>query len=186
MCHPKGLHCLYRKVPRIRSPPPPPPPPPKKIVSRLNERIFVIMNAAACRSLKSCWSTIPFLKCGNRYAEALTITKIRSFKHEPFFFGGGGGGGELIRGTLRYYLSVPFLVTRSFERPNGKTLYPPGGSRQHSGQWTSLRHMELGTRCRILHNVGVVFITHAKMSGGDRDSDDSEVDAVQSKNAHIY
>ena len=51
------------------------------------------MNAAACRSLKSCWSTIPFLKCGNRYAEALTITKIRSFKHEPFFFGGGGGGG---------------------------------------------------------------------------------------------
>ena len=66
------------------------------------------MNAAACRSLKSCWSTIPFLKCGNRYAEALTITKIRSFKHEPFFFGGGGGGGELIRGTLRYIFPARF------------------------------------------------------------------------------
>ena len=33
------------------------------------------------------------MKCLNRYAEALTITKIRSFKHETFFFGGGGGGG---------------------------------------------------------------------------------------------
>ena len=76
--------CMYRKVPRISSPPLRHHR--KKIVSRLNERIFVIMNAAACRSLKSCWSTIPFLKCGNRYAEALTITKIRSFKHEPFFF----------------------------------------------------------------------------------------------------
>ena len=94
---------MYRKVPRISSPPPPPPP--KKIVSRLNERIFVIMNAAACRSLKSCWSTIPFLKCGNRYAEALTITKIRSFKHEPFFFGGGGGGGGG-GGAYSWYFTV--------------------------------------------------------------------------------
>ena len=53
-----------------------------------------LTNAAACRSLKSCWNTISFLKCGNRYAEALTVyTKIRSFKHEPFFFAGAGGGG---------------------------------------------------------------------------------------------
>ena len=34
-------------------------------------------------------------------------TKIRSFKHGPYFFsgaegGGGGGGGGIYRGTLRY------------------------------------------------------------------------------------
>ena len=28
-----------------------------------------------------------------RYAEAFAITKIRTFKHEPFFIVGGGGGG---------------------------------------------------------------------------------------------
>ena len=80
--------------------PPPPPPPPKKNGPCLNERIDVIMNAAACYSLKSCWSTSSFLEFRNRYAEALTSTKIRSFKHGPFFLGGGGGGG-IYRGTLR-------------------------------------------------------------------------------------
>ena len=30
-----------------------------------------------------------------RYAEAFAITKIRTFKHEPFFIVGGGGGGGL-------------------------------------------------------------------------------------------
>ena len=49
------------------------------------------MNAAACYSLKSCWSTSSFLECLNRYAEALTSTKIRSFKHGPVSLGGGGG-----------------------------------------------------------------------------------------------
>ena len=68
-----------------------PPPPPKKNGPCLNERIDVIMNAAACYSLKSCWSTSSFLEFRNRCAEALTSTKIRSFKHGPFFLGGGGG-----------------------------------------------------------------------------------------------
>ena len=67
------------------------------------------MNAAACRSLKSCWITISFLNRGNRYVEALTITKIRSFKHKPFFFsvGAEGGGGELICST---YFSKDVVV----------------------------------------------------------------------------
>ena len=51
----------------------------------LNERINVIMNAAARYSLESCWSTSSFLKCLNRYAEALMNTKIRSFKHGKWF-----------------------------------------------------------------------------------------------------
>ena len=48
-----------------------------------------------------------------RYAEAFAITKMRTFKHEPFFIagGGGGGGGELIRGTLRYMYNI---VTEEF------------------------------------------------------------------------
>ena len=37
-----------------------------------------------------------------RYAEAFAITKIRTFKHEPFFIVGVRGG-ELIRGTLQYF-----------------------------------------------------------------------------------
>ena len=77
--------------------PPPPPPPKKKNGPCLNERIDVIMNAAACYSLKSCWSTSSFLEFRNRCAEALTSTKIRSFKYGPFFFGGGGGGGDISR-----------------------------------------------------------------------------------------
>ena len=31
-----------------------------------------------------------------RYAEAFAITKIRTFKHEPFFIVGGGGGGLFV------------------------------------------------------------------------------------------
>ena len=84
------FNCMYRRVPRDI---PPPPPPPKKNGPCFNERINVIMNAAACYSLKSCWSTSSFLEFKNRCAEALTSTKIRSFKHGPFFLGGGGGGG---------------------------------------------------------------------------------------------
>ena len=41
-----------------------------------------------------------------RYAEALTITKIRSFKHEPFFFGGGGKGG-----AYSWYFTVYTITT---------------------------------------------------------------------------
>ena len=61
----------------------------------INERIDVIVNAAAC---KSSWSTHSFLKCFNRYMEALTSTKIRSSKYGPFFFSVGEG---VYRGTLR-------------------------------------------------------------------------------------
>ena len=45
-----------------------------------------------------------------RYAEAFAITKIRTFKHEPFFIVGGGGGG-LIRGTLRYIKIIIDFMT---------------------------------------------------------------------------
>ena len=47
---------------------------------------------------------VPVHDYEKRYAEAFAITKVRTFKHEPFFIVGGGGG-ELIRGTLRYMLS---------------------------------------------------------------------------------
>ena len=94
----------YRRVPRDI---PPPPPPPKKNGPCLNERIDVIMNAAACYSLNSCWSTSSFLEFRNRCAEALTSTKIRSFKYRPFFFGGGGGGGG---GDISRYSTVCVLL----------------------------------------------------------------------------
>ena len=48
-----------------------------------------------------------------RYAEAFAITKIRTFKHEPFFIVGGGGGGGLIRGTLRYMYMYGMLMMAS-------------------------------------------------------------------------
>ena len=37
-----------------------------------------------------------------RYAEAFAITKIRTFKHEPFFIVGGGGGG----GAYSWYFTT--------------------------------------------------------------------------------
>ena len=74
------------------------------------------MNAAACRSLKSCWSTSEFFpEMLYRMSEALTITKMHSFKHETSFScsGGGGGGGVLIKikkqapaSIIAYYLKV--------------------------------------------------------------------------------
>ena len=36
---------------------------------------------------------VPVHDYDKRYVEAFTITKIWTFKHEPFFFWGGGGGG---------------------------------------------------------------------------------------------
>ena len=60
---------------------------------------------------------VPVHDYEKRYAEAFVITKIRTFKHEPFFIvgggDGGGGGGGLIRGTLRY-LRVHFKLHRSY------------------------------------------------------------------------
>ena len=44
---------------------------------------------------------VPVHDYEKRYAEAFAITKMRTFKHEPFFIVGGGGG-ELICGTVRY------------------------------------------------------------------------------------
>ena len=52
-------------------------------------------------------------------AEALTITKIRSFKHEPFFFGGGEGGGayswyftviEIVHYAVQNSMTAPLLM----------------------------------------------------------------------------
>ena len=36
---------------------------------------------------------VPVHDYEKRYAEAFAITKMRTFKHEPFFIVGGGGGG---------------------------------------------------------------------------------------------
>ena len=38
---------------------------------------------------------VPVHDYEKRYAEAFAITRIRTFKHEPFFIVGGGGGGGL-------------------------------------------------------------------------------------------
>ena len=35
---------------------------------------------------------VPVQDYEKRYAEAFAITKIQTFKHEPFFIVGGGGG----------------------------------------------------------------------------------------------
>ena len=67
-----------------------PPPLHEKNVSRLNERIFVIVNASDILfsiSGKNCMVLQQDFK--ERHAAAFMITKIRSFKHERFFFGGG-------------------------------------------------------------------------------------------------
>ena len=77
----------YRRVPRDIPPPSAPTkkkwPVFKRVYRRNHERSCVLF-------LKSCWSTSSFLEFRNRCAEALTSTKIRSFKHGPFFLGGGG------------------------------------------------------------------------------------------------
>ena len=55
-----------------------------------------------------------------RMSEALTITKMRSFKHETFFSCSGGGGGGSIKkqapaSIIAYYLkaSVPQVTSVS-------------------------------------------------------------------------
>ena len=90
---------MYRKVPRIS---PPPPPPTKKNGSCLNVRISVTSKVSSNVFSISETEMVPVHDYVKRYAEAFAITKIRTFKHEPFFIVGGGGGGGLIRGTLRY------------------------------------------------------------------------------------
>ena len=67
---------------------------------------------------------VPLHDYVKRYAEAFAITKIRTFKHEPFFIVGGGGGGGLIRGTLRYMLSGPFAVLGLKVIYSTKQLFP--------------------------------------------------------------
>ena len=47
---------------------------------------------------------VPVHDYEKRYAEAFAITKIRTFKHEPFFIVGGGGGGSLF--LVLYYMHV--------------------------------------------------------------------------------
>ena len=39
---------------------------------------------------------VPVHDYEKRYAEAFAITKIPTFKHEPFFIFGGGGGGLFV------------------------------------------------------------------------------------------
>ena len=47
---------------------------------------------------------VPVHAYEKRYAEAFAITKMRTFKHEPFFIVRGGGGGG--SGTLRYVSEI--------------------------------------------------------------------------------
>ena len=81
---------MYRKVPRIS---PAPPPPTKKNGSCLNVRISVTSKVSSNVFSISETEMVPVHDYVKRYAEAFAITKIRTFKHEPFFIVGGGGGG---------------------------------------------------------------------------------------------
>ena len=81
---------MYRKVPRIS---PPPPPPTIKNGSCLNVRISVTSKVSSNVFSISETEMVPVHDYVKRYAEAFAITKIRTFKHEPFFIVGGGGGG---------------------------------------------------------------------------------------------
>ena len=53
---------------------------------------------------------VPVHDYEKRYAEAFVITKIRTFKHEPFFIVGGGGGGG--GGAYSWYFTV---LARTFQ-----------------------------------------------------------------------
>ena len=91
---------IYRKVTNKL---PPPPPPTIKNGSCLKVRISVTSKVSPNVFSISETKMVPVHDYEKRYAEAFVITKMRTFKHEPFFIvgGGGGEGGELIRGTLR-------------------------------------------------------------------------------------
>ena len=57
---------------------------------------------------------VPVHDYEKRYAEAFAITKMRTFKHEPFFIvggggrGGGGGGGLFV--VLYTYIPPPVCM----------------------------------------------------------------------------
>ena len=74
---------MYRKVPRISSPPPLPPK--KRLVyKRAYQRQLLIMNAAVCYSLKSCWYQF-FSEMFKQVRGSVNDYKDASFKHETFF-----------------------------------------------------------------------------------------------------
>ena len=50
-----------------------------------------------------------------RYAEAFTITKIRTFKHEPFFIIGGEGGGLFVVYVLSMDYSLDLYELESID-----------------------------------------------------------------------
>ena len=56
---------------------------------------------------------VPVHDYEKRYAEAFAITKIRTFKQEPFFIVGGGGeaegGGSLFVVLYGMFLSIKML-----------------------------------------------------------------------------
>ena len=54
--------------------------------------------------------------------EALTSTKIRSFKHGPVFLGGGGGGGGIYHGTLRYVPGTAITISLSLLQDGQSSL----------------------------------------------------------------
>ena len=77
-----------------------------------------------------------------RYAEAFVITKIRTFKHEPFFIVGGGGGG-LIRGTLRYMYVQSLNSSRTTFEPTFVAFYPCIGRRTNVTDHTCIYSVPL-------------------------------------------
>ena len=52
---------------------------------------------------------VPVRDYEKRYAEAFTITKVRTFKHKPFFNCWGRGGG----GAYLWYFTVVFTFEHS-------------------------------------------------------------------------
>ena len=72
----------------------PPPPPTITNGSCLNVRISVTSKVSSNVFSISETKMVPVHDYEKRYAEAFAITKIRTFKYEPFFIVGGGGGGR--------------------------------------------------------------------------------------------
>ena len=67
----------------------------------LNNNKWLVFKRAHLRNLESFLNVfsiseikiIPVHDYEKRYADTFVITKIRTFKYEPFFIVGGGGGG---------------------------------------------------------------------------------------------
>ena len=69
-------------------------------------RISVTSNVSSNVFSISETEMVPVHDYEKKYIEAFAITKIRTFKHEPFFIVGGGGGG-----TYSWYFTVKDFVT---------------------------------------------------------------------------